>query len=64
MAGHAMPCYVAFMLGAQTGMRRGEILALIWGQIDFGKSFIHVERAMTDNGLPKMGQDPRYTHSS
>ena len=48
-----LPCYVGFVLAAQTGMRRGEVLALIWGQIDFKNSFINVNRAMTDNGLPK-----------
>ena len=48
-----MPCYVAFMLAAFVGMRRGEILALIWGQIDFECFFVNVNRAMTDNGLPK-----------
>ena len=48
-----LPCYVAFILAAQAGLRRGEILALIWGQIDFEQSFINVNRAMTDNGLPK-----------
>jgi len=45
--------YVAFILAAQVGLRRGEILALIWGQIDFECAFINVNRAMTDNGLPK-----------
>ena len=45
--------YVAFILAAQVGMRRGEILDLIWAQIDFETSFINVNRAMTDNGLPK-----------
>ena len=48
-----LPCYAAFILAAQVGLRRGEILALTWGQIDFECSFIDVSRAMTDNGLPK-----------
>jgi integrase len=48
-----MQGYVAFILAAQVGMRRGEILALIWAQIDFEQSFIDINRAMTDNGLPK-----------
>jgi integrase len=48
-----LSCYVAFILAAQAGLRRGEVLALIWGQIDFESSFIGVTRAMTDNGLPK-----------
>jgi integrase len=45
--------YTAFILAAQVGMRRGEILALRWEQIDFENSFIDIDRAMTDNGLPK-----------
>jgi len=48
-----LQAYVAFILAAQVGMRRGEILALIWAQIDFEISFINIDRAMTDNGLPK-----------
>jgi len=48
-----MSCYTAFILAAQVGMRRGEILALTWQQIDFEHSFINIDRAMTDNGLPK-----------
>ena len=48
-----LSCYVAFILAAQVGLRRSEVLALIWGQIDFDGSFINVDRAMTDNGLPK-----------
>jgi integrase len=48
-----LSCYVAFILAAQVGLRRSEVLALIWGQIDFDCSFINVDRAMTDNGLPK-----------
>lgn len=48
-----LSCYVAFILAAQVGLRRSEVLALIWGQIDFDRSFINVDRAMTDNGLPK-----------
>ena len=46
-------CYAAFILAAQTGMRRGEIIALRWEQIDLENSFINIDRAMTDNGLPK-----------
>ena len=45
--------YVVFILAAHVGMRRGEILALTWGKIDFENAFINIDRAMTDNGLPK-----------
>ena len=48
-----LPCYVAFIIAAQVGLRSGEVRALIWGQIDFDCSFLDVDRAMTDNGLPK-----------
>ena len=48
-----LPCYVAFILAAQVGLRRSEVIALVWGQIDFEGSFINVDRAMTENGLPK-----------
>ena len=48
-----LSCFVAFILAAQVGLRRSEVVALVWGQIDFERSFINVDRAMTENGLPK-----------
>ncbi len=36
--------YTLFMLLARTGMRRGEALALKWGDIDFNGRFIEVRR--------------------
>ena len=48
--------YCAFLLAATTGMRRGEILALRWKDIDFDHGVITVERAWKGKdeiGLPK-----------
>lgn len=42
--------YAVFCLAATTGMRRGEILALTWGQVDFDSGVIHIDRAMKGNG--------------
>jgi integrase len=45
--------YTAFLLAAHCGLRRSEVLALIWGQLDLADGAILVNRAMTGNGLPK-----------
>jgi integrase len=45
--------YTAFLLAAHCGLRRSEVLALTWGQLDLISGAIFVNRAMTDNGLPK-----------
>ena len=48
--------YSVFNLAAKTGMRCGEILSLMWGQIDFDRSIINIEQAWKDSttiGLPK-----------
>jgi integrase len=45
--------YTAFLLAAHCGLRRSEVLALTWGQLDLVSGAIFVNRAMTDNGLPK-----------
>lgn len=42
---YPMP-YMALM----TGMRRGEILALTWGDIDFERNIIHVNKSLAHNG--------------
>lgn len=39
--------YIAFVLALHTGMRIGEVLALQWGDIDFEKKTIHVQRTLT-----------------
>ena len=45
--------YTAFLLAAHCGLRRSEVLALVWGQLDLADGAILVDRALTDNGLPK-----------
>jgi len=45
--------YAVFSLAAFAGMRRGEILELTWQQIDFTNLGIMVDKARTDNLLPK-----------
>lgn len=38
--------YIPFMIGITTGMRRGEIAALEWSDINFANSRIYINRAM------------------
>lgn len=45
--------YTVFLLAAHTGMRRGEVLELTWKQVDFDGRLVKVDRARTDNQLPK-----------
>jgi len=46
---------VLFELALKTGMRQGELLALIWGDVDLVHRVIHVRRTYTDGqlGTPK-----------
>jgi integrase len=52
--------YYCFLLTALTGMRRGEVLALQWRQIDFENNVIFIDRAWKNEGneigLPKNGK--------
>jgi integrase len=48
-----------FLLGASTGMRRGELLALTWDQLDFEAGAVRITQAWkttTDLGPPKSGK--------
>lgn len=38
--------YLTFLLAVYTGMRKGEILGLMWSDIDFEKKLIHVKRSL------------------
>jgi integrase len=46
---------VLFQLALKTGMRQGELLALIWGDLDLGEGVVRVRRTITDGhlSLPK-----------
>jgi integrase len=51
--------YTAFLLAAATGMRKGELLALRWIDIDFDGKLIYVQKAWKDRdqlGGPKGGE--------
>jgi integrase len=45
--------YVCFFLAVNAGMRRGEVLALKWGNIDFDNSRIHITEAFKDGKRPQ-----------
>ena len=53
--------YAAFLLAAATGMRKGEVLALRWMDIDFDGKFVHVRSAWKDRdqlGIPRRRSFP------
>lgn len=54
MAAEGKPIYTTVLLAVTTGMRRGELLALKWSDIDFEKGHLDVSHALVDtkeNGL-------------
>jgi len=53
--------YPLALLLARTGMRFGEALAIKWGDIDFNKRFIHVQRGFSRGKIetPKSGKSRR-----
>lgn len=56
------PCELAYLLAVTTGMRRGEIAGLSWGDIDFDKSLLYVRHAYDTLGNfkdPKTGSGKR-----
>lgn len=51
--------YVAFLMAATCGLRRGEVLAIRWRHLDLDKAVLHVKEAWKDTtttGEPKWGQ--------
>ena len=53
--------YPLCLLLLRTGMRTGEALALRWGDIDFNRRFIHVQRGLSRKKIetPKSGKSRR-----
>ena len=52
--------YTAFLVAAATGMRKGEVLALRWMDIDFDSRLMHVRTAWKDLdqvGIPQGGEE-------
>jgi integrase len=55
--------YPLFRLAALTGLRRGEVCALRWAEVDLDKGQIHVRRQLTVvNGQPRMEEHPKSDH--
>jgi integrase len=62
-SGRTLNGYTAFLLGAATGMRKGELLALRWIDIDFDAKMVQIRCAWKDRdqlGVPKSGEE-RFT---
>lgn len=58
------PIYLPIMLGAFCGMRRGEICALKYSDIDFGRNTIHVSRSMVRTSTGRYTEKPPKTTES
>lgn len=43
--------YVLFMVLYYSGMRRGEVMALTWGDIDFDNNSVHIDKTLTKKGI-------------
>lgn len=56
---HFPEWYPFVLCGLRTGMRMGELLGLQWGDIDWRKSFVHIQRAWVRSAwtTPKSGKD-------
>jgi len=53
--------YLMVLLGGETGLRRGEIAGVEWGDVDFARGFLHVQRSESKGYLstPKSGRSRR-----
>ena len=58
--GHSLRPIVSFLLG--TGARRGEALALRWGDIDFHKSTVRIERSLEQTKGSLRIKSPKTKH--
>lgn len=54
----------ALMIGATTGMRRGEVLALRWMDVDISAAVLHLSRGLTGRNLATLKFGPLKTRSS
>ena len=63
LRGHPNRCFaIATNIALATGMRRGEICALCWGDVDFGNSRIHVAHALGDAGSLAAEGEPKLVY--
>lgn len=59
--GHRL--YAAFHLAAVTGMRRGEVLGLQWGDLDFERGVVKVQRSLVEVGGQVQLETPKTQNS-
>lgn len=57
------PFYYIIKLTVETGMRRGEVLALHWSDIDFDKKTISIKRALQNYGGYQIVGEPKTAKS-
>lgn len=55
--------YVGFVLAIYTGLRKGEILALRWSDIDWDRATLHVEQTLQWSGGKPVFQPPKTDRS-
>lgn len=58
-AARTSPYYVLYAVALGTGMRRGELLALQWKDIDFNEQTITVRRSLVKVGPPPVFKSPK-----
>ena len=56
------PIYPIAALALATGMRRGELLALRWGDVDFDRGLVRVERSIESTKAGPPLQEPKTKH--